>query len=373
MSNLLREYVSSVLAERGAIPPAPVVLTNKQIEDQITAAVKNLADVSHVDCKGPVATGDGHCRIFLNDLKDKTDRDFMKIAKEAIRLAFGGRPIVANIGQVHSGKFDTYEVTDPNRGYKYNIVFSGGLTSGQRGGGYAYEGEVKKLLGIGGTQSEDVKADTTLSDVFVKTKSGTNIGIEVKGAGAKFGQPTLHYSFKTNQFVVPPASRSSKNAQLVADILNTSEEPELNQWLNKLRLSWNKIHPEDKMSVLSTQIQVEDWKKMMSLSSLKQSGPSVPFKLDQIVKYYAKKKAQYIQIQGKGLYSFDDVLELDVTSFVEAAKNLNAFIKPEILLSGGNKVLRASISLNYSSLTRSSMDLADASDAKKFSAALSRK
>lgn len=372
MSDLLKEYVISVLEEKSTKASVDI-MSNKQISDRLASSMKNLADVSHIDCKGPESKDGEHCRIFLNDLKGKTDSDLKKLARDAVKIAFGGRPTVTNIGKIHSGRFDTYQVEDSDGAYSYNIVFSGGLTSGQRGGGYAYEGEVKKLLGVGGTQAEDVKADTTLSDVFVKTKSGATIGIEVKGAGAKFGQPTLQYSYKDGQFLVPPASRSSKNAQLVVDILNSSTDSKLTSWLNKLRIAWNKIHPEAKMSLLSTQIQSEDWDEMLSSPGLTQSGPSVPFELDQIVTYYAKKKASYIQIQGKGLYAFNDVLDLGVTPFVAAAKNLNAFIKPEILLSGGNKVLRASISLNYATLAKSNMDLADPVDAKKFSKVLARK
>lgn len=377
MSDLLREYIVSILTEKSDVVPG--IQTNSQIEDQIVAAAKslNLADVSHAKCKGSVMNGgDSHCRIFLNDLKDKTDSDFMKIAKGTIRSAFGGRPTVVNIGRVHSKSFDTYEVSDPTRGYTFNIVFSGGLTTGQRGGGYAYEGEVKKLLGIGGTQAEDVGADTTLSDVYVKTKTGKNIGIEVKGAGAKFGQPTIQYNYLTREFFVPPTSRSSANAKLVVDILNSpnlDDDGQMSSWLRRLAGAWNKLHPEEKMNILGTQIKPADWDAMMALGGIKQSGPNVILPIYEIVKYYRKKKAHYIQIQGKGLYAFNDVLELGVTSFIEAASNLNAFIKPEMLTSGGNKVLRASISMNYTTLLNSNMDLADPTDAKKFAKALAKK
>lgn len=377
MSNLLREYIVSILTEKSDVVPG--IRTNSQIEDQIVTAAKslNLADVSHAKCKGSVVNGgDSHCRIFLNDLKDKTDSDFMKIAKGTIRSAFGGRPTVVNIGRVHSKSFDTYEVSDPSRGYTFNVVFSGGLTTGQRGGGYAYEGEVKKLLGIGGTQVEDVGADTTMSDVYVKTKRGKDIGIEVKGAGAKFGQPTIQYNYLTREFFVPPTSRSSKNAKLVVDILNSpnlDDDGQMSSWLRRLAGAWNKLHPEEKMKILGTQIKPADWDAMMALGDIKQSGPNVTLPIYEIVKYYKKKKAHYIQIQGKGLYAFNDVLELGVTSFIEAASNLNAFIKPEMLTSGGNKVLRASISMNYTTLLNSNMDLADPSDAKKFAEALAKK
>lgn len=377
MSNLLREYIVSILTEKSDVVPG--IRTNSQIEDQIVTAAKslNLADVSHAKCKGSVVNGgDSHCRIFLNDLKDKTDSDFKKIAKGTIESAFGGRPTVVNIGRVHSKSFDTYEVSDPSRGYTFNVVFSGGLTTGQRGGGYAYEGEVKKLLGIGGTQVEDVGADTTMSDVYVKTKRGKDIGIEVKGAGAKFGQPTIQYNYLTREFFVPPTSRSSKNAKLVVDILNSpnlDDDGQMSSWLRGLAGAWNKLHPEEKMEILGTQIKPADWDAMMALGGIKQSGPNVTLPISEIVTYYRKKKANYIQIQGKGLYAFNDVLELGVTSFIKAASNLNAFIKPEMLTSGGNKVLRASISMNYTTLLNSNMDLADPSDAKKFARALAKK
>lgn len=369
ISDLLREYVSAVLAERD-VSSFPIFKSNKQTEDRLFAAMKKLTDVTHVLCKGPESKD--HCRVYLSDLKGKTDDDLKKIAKDAAELAFGGRPSVSNIGQAHSGRFDTYRVTDSDGEYTLNIVFSGGLTSGQRGGGYAYEGEIKRLLGSVGTQAEEIKSDTTLTDIFVKTNSGNLVGIEVKkGDSAKFGQPTLQYSYETNQFLVPPTSRSNKNAQLVADSLNSKEDPKLNLWLNNLKLAWDKLHPERKMQVLSTQIKSTDWKEMLKTPGVTQSGPAVPFELEQIVDYYAKKKAHYIQIQGKGLYSFNDVLDLGATPFIEASQN--AFIKPEILLSGGNKVLRASITLNYLTLTKSNMDLTNSADVKKFSDALSSK
>ena len=365
MSNLLKEYIDLILSEKAST-------SYKQVGQAINDAMISLGvDVSHVDCKGSGAKEGQHCRVFLNDLKDKDPKELANLAKKSVQVAFGVSATVKNIGQVHSGKFDTYQVQGSD-GSTHNIVFSGGLTTGQRGGGYEYEGEVKKLLGLGGAKAEEVGADTTLSDVFVKTKSGTNVGIELKGAGAKFGQPTLQYSYATNEFIVPPASRSSENANLVVGILNATQNPGLIKWLNSIKNAWNKIHPEDKMKVLGTQIQPEDWDAMMQ-SGIGQSGPSVPMDLAQIVAYYKKKKAQYLQIQGKGLYAFNDVLDLNVTSFVDAASNLNAFIKPEILKSGGNKVLRASISLNYRTLQQSNMDLANPKDAQKFSAALKKK
>ena len=368
MSDLLKEYVEMILLEKAA----PVV-SYKQVGDQLTNSLKSLnVDVSHVNCKGPESKEGEHCRIFLNDLADKSDADLMKLARNCVKKAFGGSPRVKNIGQVHSGRFDTYEVTDASAGYSYNIVFSGGLTSGQRGGGYAYEQDVKGLLSSVNVESY-VGTDTTKSDVFVMTASGKKVGIEVKGAGAKFGQPTLHYSYDDGSFMVPGASRSNENARLVVDILNSSEDPELVGWLNKIKMAWNKIHPENKMKKLETQIQPEDWDLMMTQSRIMQSGPKVPLDVSQIVKYYKKKEANYIQIQGKGLYSFSNVLELpEAISFVSAAKGLDAFIKPEILKSGGNKVLRASISLNYSTLKDSNLDLADPVSAKKFSIALKK-
>jgi len=362
MSNLLKEYIELLIE-------APKELVSyKQIGSMINDALVSLgANVSRVKCSGPETKGGDHCRVFLNDLKEKTPKELSDLAKKSIEVAFGGRATVQNIGQVHSGKLDTYQVS--SKGNVYNVVFSGGLTTGQRGGGYEYEGEVKKLLGIGGAQAEDVGADTTLSDVYVKTDSGQSIGIEIKGAGAKFGQPTLQYNYLSGLFLVPPASRSSKNAKLVVDILNASDDEKLRIWLRRIRAAWNKLHPESRMTVLSTQIQSDDWAVMIK-SGISQSGPSVQMQVFDIVKYYKKKKANYIQIQGKGLYSFNDVLKLGVTSFSEAASNLNAFIKPEILLSGGNKVLRASISLDYRTLTESNMDLAKPADAQKFSKAL---
>jgi len=366
MSELLKEYVKIILAEK-----VSESLSSNQVGQAIGNEITALGgDVSHVTCKGAGSKEGGHCRIFLNDLKEKSPADLMRLAKQSVEKAFGSRATVKNIGPVHSGRFDTYEVK--SGGNVYNIVFSGGLTTGQRGGGYEYEGDVKRLLSSAGAKVEDVGADTTLSDVFLKTSSGKDVGIEVKGAGAKFGQPTLQYSYSSAEFMAPAASRSSQNALLVVDILNASQDVDLKKWMNSIKKSWDKLHPEDKMKVLGTQIQPKDWESMMR-SGIGQSGPNISMDLDQIVTYYKKKKAHYIQIQGKGLYAFNDILKLGVTTFVDAAASLDAFIKPEILKSGGNKVLRASISLNYRTLAGSNMDLANPEDAQKFASALKKR
>ena len=147
---------------------------------------------------------------------------------------------------------------------------------------------------------------------------------------------------------------------------------ELIKWLDKIRRSWNKLHPKDKMTELGVQIQSDDWEIMMQ-SDLKQSGPKIPMDISKIVQYYKKKNADYIQIQSKGLYTITDKLGIRATQFSKAAGGMGAFIKPEILKSGGNKVLRASITLSYAKLPNSNMDLAKPEDAEKFADALNKK
>jgi hypothetical protein len=351
--DLLREYLTHFLSEKINID------TNTQIAAKLISVTKDLADASHVRCRG--AGTDRHCRVFLRDLEGKTNEDLKKIAKSAVESAFGGNPDVKNIGKRHSGRFDTYQVVDEIEGYVYNIVFSGGLTSGQRGGGYKYEEEFKKLLGI-----TDMKSDTTISDAFVKTASGREVGIEIKkDVGAKFGQPTLQFDYENSIFVVPAASKSAENAKLAADVLNQSTDPRLKSWIVSLKSGWDKLHPEAEMKILGTQIQPSDWKEMTLQSGVKQSGPKIALEPEQVVTYYKKKKAHYLQVGGKGLYSFDDVLQLGVATFVTAA---DVYIKPEILRSGGNMVIRASISV--SDMIKSNMDLSDPQDMLAFKAAL---
>ncbi|NBQ47296.1 MAG: hypothetical protein EBU33_02430, partial [Sphingobacteriia bacterium] len=172
----------------------------------------------------------------------------------------------------------------------------------------------------------------------------------------------------TLKFIPSPNSRSVENANLVVNILNASTV--VHEWLLRIKKAWDAIHPDKPMEILGTQIQSVDWDKIIK-GGVSQSGPPVIMPIKDIVHYYKKKEAHYIQIQGKGLYSFNNVLELKgATSFAAAAKSLNAFIKPEILKSGGNKVFRASISLSYANLPNSKLDLANPAHAKIFARAL---
>ena len=370
MSNLLREYIVSILTERGQTL-APVALTNSQVKLQLTTAMRDLADVNRIECTGKNLGKDGHCRVFLNDLKEKSDDDLTNLATDSVALAFGGLPIVKNIGRVraYSGTFDTYKVTDQYGTYSYNIIFTGGLTSGTRGGGYAYEGEIKRLLNAMGTTTEDVGADVKVSDIFIKIGRDKNVGIEVKKSDAKYGQPTLLYDYKNKSFLVPATSKSPDNAAAVASTLNAFV-PKLSGWLNNIQNAWNELHSKAKMNILANQITPKDWEVMMVKFNVGQSGPKVPMDINQIVAYYKNKNAHYIQIENKGLYAFTDILNLGVMTFVDAAKGQEVFIKPEILLSGGKKVFRATISLNSNKLANSDMDLANPFDAQNFGLAI---
>ena len=177
------------------------------------------------------------------------------------------------------------------------------------------------------------------------------------------------YDYKNKSFLVPATSKSPDNAAAVASTLNAFV-PELSDWLKNIRKAWDTLHPTDKMNILANQITPKDWEVMMVKFNVGQSGPKVPMDINQIVAYYKNKNAHYIQIENKGLYAFTDILNLGVMTFVDAAKGQEVFIKPEILLSGGKKVFRATISLNSNKLANSDMDLANPFDAQNFGLAI---
>jgi hypothetical protein len=370
-ANILR-MIKKHLLTVGEPADKLVFTTKKELQSAIADKLTVIgADVSHVICKSD------HCRVFLNDLKNKKSDDLQIFAKDSIGNIFNTETSVKNIGKAHSGTFETYQVTTAD-GDVYNIVFSGGLSTGTRGGGYEYEDNLKNLLSANKISISNRGADTTVSDIFLKTKSGKSVGIEVKAIGAKFGQPTLHYDYVNQKFILPSASRSSDNATLTADVLNQAIEQNpkskasMMSWLNGIKNEWQKLYPNDKMEILGKQISPEDWSLMMK-GNIKQSGPSIPISVLQIINYYSEKEANYIQIKGKGLYTFsDDVLGINAKSFADAAGKVEAYVYPEMLTSGKNKVIRATISLNLKNLESSDMNLEDEKTLKKISKALSR-
>lgn len=375
MDDLLRKYIRAVLTERGE----PLKMTYKSQEDLLQSAIDKSGlegEVTRVWC-GSKKNREPHCRIFLTNPKEKDEQELIDIARKIYAKAYEvptDNVSVGNIGQQHSGMYDTYQVIDqPDAKPIVNVVFTGGLTSGQRGGGYAYEGKLKQILAAAGAAAEETSADTTKSDIFLKTASGNEIGIEAKAGGAKFGEPTLQYNFETSTFMVPPASKSPENAQLVADLLNGIKSDKLDAWLMSLKTSWENLHPGETMKVLGTQIQPKDWEEMKS-SGVTQSGPMISIPVGKLVDYYKKKKAHYVQISGKGLYVIEDELDLinddsNPLMFSDAAAGL-CNIKPQIMLSGGNKVIRATMTVDLRRMKNSGMDLNDPTDAQKFAEAL---
>jgi len=349
------------------------ILSEDVINERQTAAAKARSIVAAVEkiignpasgeCRGSGSKHGAHCRIRIDNIKSKK-LDLETLAKKSVELAFKTKASVENIGQANSGTYDTYQVTEKT-GDIHNIVFTGGLTGGQRGKGYAYEETVSNNLKSAGAKSE-VSAVTTGTDIFVN-----GIGIEVKGKSARFGEPTVIYDFSNKTFSPSPFIRSKENAQIVCDILNDSGNKQLHAWVRSIKRSWDKMYPKNKMDFLDRRIQPEDWKIMKP--SLKQSGPKIPMDVTKILDYYKKKDAHYIQIQSKGLYSFDDVLGLGIASFGQAAGSMGPYIVPQIMNSGGNQVLRASISLSYTKLPNSSMNLDNPEDAQKFADALNKK
>lgn len=329
-------------------------------------ACKNLGiDISSVKCFGPDSKHGEHCRVYLSS---DTSYDKTQMAADIISSAYGLSIISSrNVGKTHSGMHETMQVVD-STGVVHNVIFSGGLTSGARGGGYEYENDIKNAFKTVNVNAEEGTVDVTKTDVFVKTAKGKPINIEVKAKGAKFGQPTLQYSYETKEFNATRA-KSPEGAQPLIDVLNDMKKnPELRMWLDSLKQAWDTVHPHNKMKVFDKQVQVKDWDSMMDMLSIKQSGPKIHVDPASIVRYYKKKGAHYIQLKGKGLFAFDDILQLGVPIFETSVGEAN--IKPEILTSGGNKVIRAS--LEVTNLKPSNWDLDSHESLIRFANALAK-
>jgi hypothetical protein len=361
MQNFLHEFIELIIEEKNSSTSLKFKAT------AIEKACKTLGiAISSVQCYGPSSKNGEHCRVYLEDTNIP---DKQKVAADIVKIAFGVSHSTVNMpGKTHSGMHQTYQVVAVPGGDVYDILFSGDLTTGARGGGYAYEDEIKeKLRNAGANLPQEGAIDTTVTDVFAITDGGTKIGIEVKAEGAKFGQPTLQFSYDDLQFYAK-RTKSIETAEPVLTILNdpdTMMNSTLFDWLDSLKSAWDAIHPEREMLEWDSQVQVADWELMRRSNSFKQSGPSITINTDRIITYYLKKHAHYIQLKGKGLYAFDDVLGLGVPMLGGTAS-----IRPEILTSGGNKVIRASLELT--GLSKSSFDLDKDEDARAFAIALSK-
>ena len=336
----------------------------------LTAALNALTG----DARSGVGKGgsDAHFRIRTDKTSTLSSAELQGFAKQIVDEVFGfEESTVANVGQVNSQMYDTYRVTDRASGQEVNILFTGTLAGGQRGGGYGYEDSVNAALAAAGASTGGPQGDTTQTDVFVTTAAGKPIGIEVKNKrGGKFGEPALHYDYGAKQWKLPARSKSKENAQLVADLLNQTQDPGLNAWLESLKAAWDADHPDAPMTEFG-QISEEEYAALRA-QGITQSGPKVAIDIQTIIDYYRKKGADYIQIETKGLYSFgDDPLGVGAPTFTAGMKGLQATVRPGIMtMSRGKKKIRATMEIPYLKGATSSLDLETPEGAQRFARAL---
>jgi hypothetical protein len=132
--------------------------------------------------------------------------------------------------------------------------------------------------------------------------------------------------------------------------------------------AWNSFLPENaqKISEYGSQVTIEEYEKYIRSKNIPQSAPAIPIPLETLIQYYTNKGAIYFQIQGKGLYSIADVLNINATSFAEAASSIQPSVKVQILTSNQRKVLRATINLDFSKMNASSFSLDNPEDLAVF-------
>lgn len=320
-----------------------------------------------------------------------------KIAADGLKMQ---NPKAQNAGilQNVSGKYDTYRVKDDSGG-EVDIIFAGTKVSGLRKGGYKYESDLitsLKKAGIyargGGTTETDIfvlapalydineKPDPDASkgnkkDKKAKKLDKATVGIETKLIDAAFGQPTLQYNFASKSFMPIEYSRSKESAELVCSILNADRsQNSVHDWMLIIKKIWDSApeNPYGPMDFYASQVTIDAFKYILagklSLAGKlgKQTSPAVTAAPDLIQTYYMNKGADYIQINPSGLYYFRNVLGLDTKSFMEAASEMRATIKIQMLESNGKMMLRANINLPLDKLPRSNMSLDNPQDVEKF-------
>jgi len=333
--------------------------------------------------------------VYLNNAHAKKDKDHIRIhseqngalseeqkltyAREIIRTAFElSITRSKNVGKTISRTYDSYEITGQNKqggDEKYYIIFAGTQTTGARGGGYQYEKDIANSLLASGVLA-DLPGDPSVTDVFVSVASlgGRSIGIEVKASGAKFGQPTLVYDYKTRTFQASNKSRSQESANMITAFLNADQDAPVHAWMHEIQTVWNQIDRHNASNlrylapmddVYSTQVSADAYEKFLK-GEVSQSAVPVEVPISIVVEYYMKKGANYIQIQGKGLYSIQDVLGIEAMSFLDAVGTIQPTVKVELLTSNQRKVLRGTISLNFKKMASSNFSLDNPDDLMTF-------
>ena len=339
--------------------------------------------------------------------------DQLNKAKEIV-AAFARVPLnqiagVTSNNPDFSGTYQTHALTWPSADSlgpqnNMNIIFAGTQTRGQRSSektGYGYELQLVGGLGSFSYQNPDTKG----VDVMVKYDPGCKkiAKIEAKSLGGAFGQPTFIYRFESPRGFEPSkGTRSEENAHLIAALMNSdSARRKLSPWMKTVREAWRtemaKQSPTGKkppMTVYGTQVKPDVYgrRKKEPIMDPRPGGPkhrwlkptegmishpgfkqkmTVPADPEAIVQYYKNKGAEYIQLEGKGLYLFDlgggtDPLGIgSLPMFADAIAGATATLDVEILTSGGNKALRATSRLDLSGVPKSKFDLDNDKDMQR--------
>lgn len=324
-------------------------------------------------------------RIYLNDVSHvKNEKDYFRIhsphnekisnekkieiARQIIRTAFSLTQTTSkNVGLRDSRMYPSYEVTgwdDTTKNYKtYYIIFALTQQTGKRGGGYRYEKEIGDSFYASGVPVK-MPGNVKLTDVFICKKK---YGIEIKAASGRFGEPTLMYDYIADKFNASENTKQAgegemRSADIVTIALNgeSDDAKSARQWMRSIRDVWAASTGEE-LKKFTNNITAKQY-DMYLKGKVAQSADPVKISIDDIIKYYIGKEAKYFQIQGKGLYAIDDVLDLNVPLFATAAADTQPSVKVQMALTKDKKVLRATISLDLSKLKNSVMNLDDPQD-----------
>ena len=357
----------------------------KSKESRISTGANKSGFTLHTTNSSPGGvkwTKGSHFRISLK--KDSAQPDASSVGK-IVANALGISPskvLIQDMGVMgteYSKLYPTWRATTPKSSDPIDIIFSGASASANKGYEYEETGveEFNKAgEGSGGDISAYQGTDVKFTDVFLKLgDDGEEIGVEYKAHGGRFGQPTLQYDYNAKTFSPSKGSRSVDNAALFSGLLNNSEVAgKISKWMETLRaaIAQFKGVPESSIPQFQTgTLSIDDYDNHVreifdKTGNLKRSE-NVPVDIDELIKYYKKKKADYIQLENGGLFHLiDDSYNLGTTSFKDAATaaNIVPSLSAEIHSSGKNKVIRATMHFsggNFSSLN-SDVNLDDPDD-----------
>lgn len=206
--------------------------------------------------------------------------------------SIGDRPSQRN----YSAKSPAYYIP----GLDINITFGGqGSTSGQRGGGYAYENEILAKVKASTTLPVVEGEDNHKTDVFIEAPSG-RIGIEVKLQNAQAGEPTMYYNFASQQFVY---KGSNEEAVAMAGAINDSLSDRTRSLMMKIRDAIGARG--DELTGVTTDQYFNVLRAPGGVLSSSAELASFNISADIIRNYYKKKGAQFVQVKGKGLFHIE--------------------------------------------------------------------